>query len=94
MASGETARVLPDASTEEFRAEWQKLGTICQALGAVDLEKLRRTVEQAETVMPILDPSAYRAGSNNLANQRRVLEAALRLRDTFSAVIESEGGRS
>lgn len=72
----------------EFQAEWRKVSLVCEVLQGVDLEKLRRTVEAAEAVGPILFPSEYK--HQNLLNQRRVLDAALKLRDTFGVAIETE----
>lgn len=51
-----------------------------------DLDIAQRNVERAETLGPILDPTAYWHGADNLDDQRRVLRAAVALRDACRAV--------
>lgn len=52
-----------------------------------DLDQARQTVEHADTVGPVTDPTAYATGgARRLLEQRRVLDAAIGFRDACRAV--------
>ena len=53
-----------------------------------DPEPMLRAVERAESVGPLLDPTAYRKNSHQLPWQRKLLEAYARLRTAATEVAE------
>lgn len=86
MGMNSAERERPDAENRQFKDEWSKLRLVYCLLQTISLEKLLRTVDVAESVGPVLYPSEYRAGMRSLQDQRRVLVAAIRLRETLEAL--------
>lgn len=75
-------------STEQFKETWQVILNICRTAQLVeveDVQKLLETVDRAESIMPILDPTAYRDGAKNLDEQAVIARAFL----AFRKVIET-----
>jgi hypothetical protein len=65
----------------EYRTYMDLVAAACRMLIMVPIDELLGTVQHAETVAPILEPTAFlRGGGDNLAAQREILQAALRLR--------------
>lgn len=65
----------------EYRVYMDLVVATCRTLLMVPVDELLATVQRAETVGPILEPTAFlRGGGENLVAQREVLEAAQRLR--------------
>jgi hypothetical protein len=65
----------------EYRAHMDLVMAACRLLLEVPIDELLATVERAETLAPIVEPTAFlRGGGENLVAQREVLEAAQRLR--------------
>jgi hypothetical protein len=65
----------------EYRTGMDLVSAACRMLLMVPIDDLLATVQHAETVGPILEPTAFlRGGGDNLAAQREILQAALRLR--------------
>lgn len=62
---------------DEYRTHMDLLAAACRTLLLLPVDELLATVQHAETVGPILEPTAFlRGGGDNLAAQREVLEAA------------------
>lgn len=68
-------------SAGEYRSHMDLLAAASNILLMLPLVELRDTVEAAETLGPLLEPTAYqRGGSENLRDQRDLLDAAVRLK--------------
>jgi hypothetical protein len=66
----------------EYRTYMDLVTAACRMLLMVPIDDLLATVQHAETLGPILEPTAFlRGGADNLAAQREVLQAAQRLRE-------------
>lgn len=87
-----TEKIAKDTGVQEYEMQFWMLGLACQAIGNIELEKMLRTVAMADSVGPILHPTMYRdnGSGRQLARQRRVLRAAVRLRDEYNAAVSEE----
>lgn len=70
--------VLKDGPEQAARYKQQMdlLVLAARIVGDADLEWLQKTVERAHSVVPVLDPTAYRNGLEELKTQERFLKAA------------------
>lgn len=69
---------------DEYVDAMSQLSLACRLLLNLEdkLDDCLRTVAKGETLGPVLDPTGFATGgARNLANARRVLEAAINLRD-------------
>ena len=69
------------AGGHEYKADMDKAVLFCQVLITLPVEKMANHLEHVHAVAPILDPTAYRNGMDNLEQQAavvRALGAALR----------------
>ena len=65
----------------DYRFGMDLVAAACRLLLVVPVDELLATVEHAETVGPILEPTAFlHGGGDNLAAQREILQAAQALR--------------
>jgi hypothetical protein len=65
----------------QYRTYMDLVTAACRVLLMVPVDELLAVVQRAETVGPILEPTAFlRGGGENLAAQREILQAAQRLR--------------
>ena len=69
-------------SGEEFHAAWQRIGIAVTLLAEDEaLDPLSQMIVRAETLGPILEPTAYmRGGADNLQDQAEILGAVVQLR--------------
>ncbi len=67
---------MPDSF--DFKVEFDKIMMLVQLAGncEIDLDAIEHTIEAADSVGPILDPTAYMRGMRNLDQQREVLRFA------------------
>ena len=63
----------------EYEAMFGMIVNSARILDIVPMREMLDTVNRADSVGPILDPTAYMKGMKNLPPQRRVLEAAIAL---------------
>lgn len=61
----------------EYEAMFGMIVNSARILDFVPMQKMLDTVNRADSIGPILDPTAYMKGMKNLPPQRRVLEAAI-----------------
>lgn len=68
---------MSDGNTPNFELAQNVLGTVSTLLDTVDWDALARQVERADSLGPILDPTAYRDAlhSGRLSNNRRAIQA-------------------
>lgn len=69
---------------DEYVEAMEHVSLACRLLLNLDsdLDDCLRLVEKGETIGPVLDPTGFATGgARNLANARRVLEAAITLGD-------------
>lgn len=64
----------------EYRSHMDLVAAAVRMLRILPLQQLRDIVERAETLAPLLEPTAYqRGGADNLLDQRDILDAAIGL---------------
>jgi hypothetical protein len=68
----------------EYQAAMTRLVLLAQVVKAEPLDWLLATLDRAETLGPILDPSASRDA--DLGSQRTLVEAALAFRRSFNEI--------
>lgn len=76
---------------EEFRATWAAVLAVArtaQIIPIEDVQKLIETANMAESIGPILYPSEYQRGNNNLDDQRLVARGFLEFRKAIDKVRE------
>lgn len=64
---------------EKYEQGMSALATLCQFLELIDLEWCAATISHAHAVGPILMPTEYRDGLQNLRDQAKLIEAAREL---------------
>lgn len=67
---------------DEYTATLDALTGLCQALQRLDLHGALEVVSRAQTLGPILDPTAYRDSGSRLTDAERLLRSALHLQHT------------
>lgn len=81
-------------SAEQYRTYMDVIVNVLRVLNAVGPDVIRGLetfLRKAETLAPILDPSAYmRGGADNLANQRDVLTAMIAVRSALDRIEKRE----
>jgi hypothetical protein len=93
MADFDRADLTP-MTDRQYEAHMDTVAEVVRWLLTVPVEDLLSTISRAETLGPVLEPTAYqRFGSRNLADQRRILEAALGLQRAARKVLEGGAGR-
>lgn len=72
----------------EYREQWAIIAAAARLLESVELEAIAATIERADSLGPILDPTAYRAGMHNLPPQREIVEKATAFRNSYRKQME------
>lgn len=67
----------------EFTEEMSRAILLCDLLLELPVDELAAVISQAHAVMPIVDPTAYRAGLENLSDQQTILKAIRRAQQTL-----------
>jgi hypothetical protein len=74
---------------EEYRAAMDQLAFAVRCVQLLPLDEMREHLGKAETLGPILDPTAYqRGGADNLDDQRDILDAAYAVRRATERIRE------
>lgn len=68
-------------TVEQYRSNVSELIATALHFESLDLDAMLETVERADAIGPILDPTAWRAGVDNLSPQRDILRAAIAFRN-------------
>lgn len=79
--SEDAERYKGEAGGHEYKSDMDKAVLFCQVLVSIPVEKMANHLAHVHAVAPILDPTAYRNGMENLEQQAavvRALRAALR----------------
>jgi hypothetical protein len=66
-------------TADEYEAAQRALSVACGLLRRYDWAAFRNSLDRAEAVGPVLDPSLYRAAKGKLPGVRKMAEAAGRL---------------
>lgn len=61
----------------EYKTAMTRMGLVARAVENEPIEEMLRTLERADAVGPVLDPTAYRKGMKHLQDQRELLTALL-----------------
>lgn len=64
----------------EYSEQFELIKTAALILQSVDLAKVQATISNAHSVGPIVDPTAYRSGMDNLRQQQEAVDAAAPLK--------------
>lgn len=75
----------------DTKEQMNRLVLLVQLLGDIPVQELLENLNHAHSVMPIVDPTAYRDGMGNLSWQEKILAKALLLQQVWEAV-KSEAG--
>lgn len=65
------------------------IDALCRSVMCLSIEEIRAVIDEinrTETLMPIIDPTAYRKIMNNIPDHRRQAEAFLRLRTELGKI--------
>ncbi len=76
---------------DEFKMLWAMITSLARQAQLIPVEKVQMlidTAHRADTIMPILDPTAYRAGAHNLDDQVAIAEGFLAFRRAIDQVKE------
>jgi len=76
-------------TADDFKMTWDLILTVCrtaQLVSIEDVETLLETANRAHSIMPILDPTAYRNGMGNLKEQAIIGKAFLGLLQAIDKV--------
>ena len=65
---------------EEYEAAQGLLISNSAMISMLPLEEMLSAIDRAETVGPIVDPTLYRKGADNMGNIKRIAKAALVLK--------------
>jgi hypothetical protein len=74
---------------DEFKMLWAMITGLAQSAQLIPIDKVKlliETVNRAETIMPIFDPTAYRDGAENLDHQRTLARGFLKFREAIEQV--------
>ncbi len=75
----------------EFKMLWALIMSLAVSAQVIPVEKVQALIEtahRADTIMPILDPTAYRDGAHNLDDQVAIAEGFLAFRRAIDQVKE------
>lgn len=70
----------------EYRMAMDCLCSVVGVLSRLPLDAMLETIERAETVGPILYPTEFVRSGQSLTQQRRLLEAAKRIREMIDQI--------
>jgi len=65
---------------EEYTMHMGLLCSQARIISQLPLEEMLRIIDKADAVGPVIDPTAYRSGMDGLREQRKLVEASLRLK--------------
>lgn len=74
---------------DEFKVLWSLIVGLAQSAQLIPVEKVEMLIEtaiRAHNIMPILDPTAYRSGMQNLDDQKTLAEGFLKFRKAIEQV--------
>lgn len=74
----------------KYQVQMNAVVSICRAVRKLDVDWMLATIERAHAVSPIVEPTAYRDGVENLRDQERILRHVKALKDEMDAM-EREG---
>jgi hypothetical protein len=76
-------------SEQDYQMNFQVIGSVYRMLKSVPLDDMLKTIDRADSIGPILDPTSYARGMHRLPPQRRIIEAAMKFRNEMDRLIES-----
>lgn len=59
----------------DYKAEFDKIGLIARVASEIDVDRIQDVISRAHSIGPILDPTAYMRGMQNLEDQQELLTA-------------------
>lgn len=80
---------------DEFKIAWSMITSaaqIAQFVSVEDVEALINTANSADSIMPIVDPTAWIKGKDNLVDQRDIARGFLAFRRAIEKVKDRHNG--
>lgn len=79
-------------NNEQYRATFDMIAQCFKPIQLLPLAELRDDLSRAETLGPLLEPTAYiRGGRENLADQADLLAAAFEVRKAMERIAKRRG---